>query len=144
MADSYLYMVSVFEKSYIDKIVSLDNTFLGFVFRVFKFNHLQDIYRTGWWYTNVSVFWKPRELSLKLDAKFDLTKWLSINYVRKIFRKTNVSNPLIRTRTCANEGVRNVSFLEYFAHVLNGWPLKLFYYLLKSDLLKLWLWNSLV
>ena len=25
-------------------------------------------------------------------------------------------------RTCVYQGVRNVSFLEHFAHVLNGWP----------------------
>ena len=29
----------------------------------------------------------------------------SIKYVRKIFRKTNISNPLVRTRTCAYQGV---------------------------------------
>ena len=45
----------------------------------------------------------------------------SIMYVRKIFRKTNISNPLIRTRTCAYKGVGNVSFSENFAYVLNGW-----------------------
>ena len=43
----------------------------------------------------------------------------SIKYVRKIFRKT-ISNPLIRTRTCAYQGVRNVNFAENFAYVLNG------------------------
>ena len=43
----------------------------------------------------------------------------SIKYVHKIFRKTNISNPLIRTRTCAYQGVRNVSFSENFACVLN-------------------------
>ena len=53
----------------------------------------------------------------------DRTKGSSIKYVRKIFRKTNISNPLIRTRTCAYQGVRNVSFLENFAYVLNGWLL---------------------
>ena len=47
----------------------------------------------------------------------------SIKYVRKIFRKNNISNPLIRTRTCAYQWVRNVIFSENFAHVLNGWPL---------------------
>ena len=46
----------------------------------------------------------------------------SIKYVHKIFRKTNISNPLIRTRTCAYQGVRNVSFSKNFASVLNGWP----------------------
>ena len=42
-----------------------------------------------------------------------------IHYVRKIFRKTNISNPLIRTHTCAYQGVTNVSFSENFACVLN-------------------------
>ena len=45
---------------------------------------------------------------------------LSIKYIRKIFQKTNISEPLIRTRTCAYQGVRNVSFSENFAYVLNG------------------------
>ena len=31
--------------------------------------------------------------------------------------------PLIRTRTCAYQGVRNVNFSENFAYVLNEWPL---------------------
>ena len=44
----------------------------------------------------------------------------SIKDVWKMFRKTNISNPLIRIRTCAYEGVRNVSFSENFAYVLNG------------------------
>ena len=44
----------------------------------------------------------------------------SFKDVRKMFRKTNISNPQIRTRTCAYEGVRNVSFSEHFAYVLNG------------------------
>ena len=47
----------------------------------------------------------------------------SIEYARKIFRKTNISYPLIRTRTCAYQGVRNVSFSENFAYVLNAWAL---------------------
>ena len=47
----------------------------------------------------------------------------SIKYERKIFRKANISKPLIHTRTCAYQGVRNVSFSENFAYVLNGWPL---------------------
>ena len=46
-----------------------------------------------------------------------------IKYIRKIFRKANISNPLIRTRTCAYQGVRNVSFSENFAYVLYGCPL---------------------
>ena len=34
----------------------------------------------------------------------------------KFLRKTNISNPLIRTRTC--QGVRNISILENFANAL--------------------------
>ena len=47
------------------------------------------------------------------------SKGLSIKYASKIFRKTNISNPLIHTRTCAYQGVRNVSFSENVAIVLN-------------------------
>ena len=50
-------------------------------------------------------------------------KGSSIKYVRKIFRKTNISKPLIRTGTCAYQGVRNVIFSENFAYILNGWTL---------------------
>ena len=46
-----------------------------------------------------------------------------MKYIRKIFRKTNISNPLICTSSCAYQGVRNVSFPENFAYLLNGWPL---------------------
>ena len=34
------------------------------------------------------------------------------NKARQIFRKTNISYSLIRTRTCAYQGVRNVCFSE--------------------------------
>ena len=37
------------------------------------------------------------------------------NKVRQIFRKTNISYPLIRTRTCVYPGVRNVRFSENLA-----------------------------
>ena len=40
--------------------------------------------------------------------------------MRNIFQKTNVSNSLIRTRTCAYQEVRNVNFAEDFAYKLNG------------------------
>ena len=42
--------------------------------------------------------------------------------MHKIFRKTNISNPLIHNCTCAYQGVRNVSFSENFASVIHGWP----------------------
>ena len=42
-----------------------------------------------------------------------------IQHVRKIFRKTIISYPLICTRVCAYQGVRYVSFSENIAHILN-------------------------
>ena len=53
----------------------------------------------------------------------DIRKGSSITYDRKIFRKTNISNPLTRTRTCAYQRNRNVSFSGNFAYIINGWPL---------------------
>ena len=41
------------------------------------------------------------------------------NKACQIFRKTNISYPLIRTRTFAYQGVRNVTFWGTFAFVLN-------------------------
>ena len=46
----------------------------------------------------------------------------SIKCVRKIFQKTITI--FIRTFTCVYQGVRNVSFSENVAYVLNGWPLR--------------------
>ena len=43
--------------------------------------------------------------------------------MRKIFRKNNISNSLIRTHTCAYQGVRNISFSKNFPYMLNGRPL---------------------
>ena len=34
------------------------------------------------------------------------------NKARQIFQRTNISYPMIHTRTCAYQGVRNVRFLE--------------------------------
>ena len=42
--------------------------------------------------------------------------------VRKIFRKTNNSYPLLRTRTCAYQEVRITGFSENFAYILNACP----------------------
>ena len=36
------------------------------------------------------------------------------------FRKTNISNPLIRRRTSAYQGVRNMTFSENLVYVLHG------------------------
>ena len=44
-------------------------------------------------------------------GKFEFSIWNhSFLYVRKIFRETDISDPLIRTRTCAYQRVRNISF----------------------------------
>ena len=49
-----------------------------------------------------------------------------VYYIHKIFRKTNISYPLLRTWTCLYQGVKNVSFSENFANVINKlsltWP----------------------
>ena len=58
---------------------------------------------------------------ISLITSLESWKGSTVKYVRKIFRKTKISNPLICTRTCAYQGVRNVSFPESFAYVLNGW-----------------------
>ena len=48
------------------------------------------------------------------------TKGSSIKYVHKMFCKTIISNSLMRTCKCAYQEVRNISFSENFADVLNG------------------------
>ena len=55
---------------------------------------------------------------IESELKTRQGKGSSIKYVRKIFWKSNISYPQIRTQR-----VRNVSFLENFAYVLNVWPL---------------------
>ena len=49
-------------------------------------------------------------------------KGLGINHLERTqnFPKNQHFYPLIRTCTCAYQGVRNVSFPEKFAYVLNG------------------------
>ena len=46
-----------------------------------------------------------------------------IYYVCTIFRKTNISYPQIRLRSCAYQGVRNVSFPENFTNLINDWSI---------------------
>ena len=48
------------------------------------------------------------------------------NTFKKYFQKIlspNISYPLTSTHTCAYQGIRNVSFSENFAYVLNEWSL---------------------
>ena len=58
---------------------------------------------------------------LNLWSLFPLfTYYGIIHLVRtQIFQKTNISDPLIRTLTCAYQGVRNISFSENVAYVLD-------------------------
>ena len=53
----------------------------------------------------------------------------------QIFRKTNISYPLICTHMCSYQGVRNVCFSKNFAYILNEWYLiqnsKSFYLLIR-------------
>ena len=49
-------------------------------------------------------------------AKGRNSKWMfKENKARRISRKTNIFPPLMRTRTCAYQGVRNVRFSENLA-----------------------------
>ena len=49
----------------------------------------------------------------------------------KFSKKTNISYPLIRTRTCAYQGLRNVIFPENFANVSDD-PRKLLFVILSK------------
>ena len=45
----------------------------------------------------------------------------SVSTYAKFSKKTNISYPLMRTHTCAYQGVRKVSFLENNTYTVNGW-----------------------
>ena len=56
------------------------------------------------------------------NTKFDtMLRVRSFSRHAKFSEKTNTSYPLICTRTCAYQGVRNVSFSENFGKVLSEW-----------------------
>ena len=67
--------------------------------------------------------WNCKSLNLTYYPSRLTTKGSFIYYVLKFFRKTNISYSLIRTRSCAYQGVRNISFSKNFAYVLNKWSL---------------------
>ena len=71
----------------------------------------------------LSVFDHFVGLALKGWTHFNSVLHFILNILRKIFRKTNIYYPLIRTRRCVYQGVINVSFSEIFAFVLNKWSL---------------------
>ena len=59
------------------------------------------------------------ELRIKTIYKILILKQEKYHLVRKILRKNNISYFLIRTCTCAYQGVRNVSFSENVVNILN-------------------------
>ena len=85
--------------------------------------YVQDDIQTSYVYTNVLCPYTLGHLFNRWGFYIAqvFAHWGIIYYVHKVFRKTNFSNPLISTPTCVYQRVRNVSFLEYFAYVLNGW-----------------------
>ena len=54
-------------------------------------------------------------LSSVISQIVNLKTLFQENKGSQIFRKTNISYPLIRTRTCAYQGLRNVRFSENLA-----------------------------
>ena len=72
--------------------------------------HHQNIQALGWKLSKVK-FWNNKGNFL-CQRRGLLSTW----GLRKILRETNISYPLIRTRTCAYQGVRNVGFSENFAN----------------------------
>ena len=53
--------------------------------------------------------------------QFNIIMFWTIHLLRtQNFRKTNISNPMIRKRTCAYQGGRNVSFSENLEYVPQG------------------------
>ena len=70
-----------------------------------------------------SWFWNSRKGKFIYYVSFYSSYGSLVYYVLKIFQKTNISYPLIRTRTFAFLRVGNVSFLENFARVVNEWCL---------------------
>ena len=65
------------------------------------------------------LFYRGQSLAGLCWMKTLALNGLFTSYANKLFRKTNTSYPLIRTLTCGFQGVRNVSFLENFANILN-------------------------
>ena len=62
-------------------------------------------------YFHRNVYHMPQGQLVGNKAKGRISKWVfQENYTRQIFRKTNISYPLIRTRTCAYQGVRKFVF----------------------------------
>ena len=74
------------------------------------------------------VFWKiaaQKKIVIKSSENFKMKSCLgsSIKYIRKIFRKTNISNPVIRRRTCVRfSGLEMLVFRKILRTYLMGRP----------------------
>ena len=83
---------------------------------------------SGFWIRFCHLCTKNRFFSKKIFTKFetvesplDYTEGMIHLVIRKIICKTNISYLLIRTSKCAYQVVRNDSFSETFASILNEW-----------------------
>ena len=70
---------------------------------------------------NISDFW----IIFKSEVHHEISFLRGIIHLvhAQIFRKADISYPLIRRRTYAYQRARNICFSENFAYVLNTWSL---------------------
>ena len=69
-------------------------------------------YVSSYWYSEIKPgFYKAKLVGNKAKAWIS-KRVLQENKARQVFRKTDISYPLIRSCTCAYQGVRNVRFSE--------------------------------
>ena len=72
---------------------------------------------------------------VRAPLSFFLKTTISKLCIHKMFGKTNISYPLVRTRTCVYQGIRNVSFSENFAYVRFNFFKRLQHFLKLGELL---------
>ena len=81
----------------------------------FQFNVLFSCCLESLWFHAFKGSWEYQKI-VGNKAKGRISKRVfQENKACQIFRKTNISYPLIRTRTCGYQGVRNVCFSENLA-----------------------------
>ena len=83
------------------------------LFSTLNYSHFQE-------YDAARVYPKNEDIGVNLG-----NKGIGITHLLRTqnFPETNISYLLIRTRTCADQGVGNVSSLENFAYALNDDPI---------------------
>ena len=101
----------------------------------------------GWFLIIRQYLFITRQLLVGKKVKGQI--WKSVlqeNKACQIFRKTNISYPLIRKCTCAFQGVRNVCFSKILAGFFScntRFEIRPFALLLKAWILTLWKFSSL-